>query len=254
MLQVNLKVFGGVYDTVMVLNFKESLTNAGKHWDMSAVMKAQGKLTYLPHTLELLFVLLLAWVVSGWWIAEDIDGRGIAYEPMHLEEKLPSNVKPLMHVALFGAEQKGRVVTKKMVVAPVVESRLNMQLLGTVVAAERSAAVVLLQGSRKQQVFFIGEMIQPGVVLDGVEVAAIIVNHDGKAERIALQKSNVGSVVNSSSTTRQGASLERVLQRSHLQKEMRDLPRLFSQARGVPHLNQGRVDGFMVTAIVPGSL
>jgi len=213
----------------------------------------------LPSIFELLFVLCLAWLVSGWWSGSSTTSYQV--ESNHIDDLSTSifNVEKVIAGKLFGALQHGEAENETTVSKPVVVSKLNIRLLGTVVAGDRSAAVVSLNGASKQQVFFIGERLQAGVELDAVEVDAIVVLHQGKHERIVLNKDAPLQSVGlkspiSAPPVRALGGMHRQMNRRYLNKQVRNFPKLLSQARVVPHFNQGKSDGFEIKEIVPGSL
>ncbi len=45
-----------------------------------------------------------------------------------------------------------------------------------------------------------------------------------------------------------------VLRRAEVQKQLANLPSLLTSARATPHHSNGRMDGFLLTEIAPGSL
>ena len=212
-------------------------------------------LSATPRWMEIGLVLLLAWVIAGWWVgSEDTPKAAFTTLPKSIKASTVQD-EDWLDAPLFG-KQEVKVVAPKLAVAkPVVVSRLNLKLLGTVVAGERSAAVVIVGGSNKQQVFFLGDMIQPSVSLDKVEVDAIVVNNHGKSERVALPKGKSLLLVGHAAlpTVRPNTVLH-TLQRSALNRQVRNFPKLLSQARVVPHFSQGKSDGFVIGEIVPNSL
>jgi len=166
------------------------------------------------------------------------------------------DVASLTNTSLFGVMAKVAVIPEP-VAKPVQVSRLNIKLLGTVVAGEHSAAIVKLSGSREQNVFFIGDAIQPGVKLHDVEADAIVVERNGKLERIVMDEgAHLKSASNRMAAPARPAvqRMQRRVNRNHLQSQIRDFPKLLSQARVVPHFLDGKADGFVISDIVPGSL
>ena len=172
----------------------------------------------------------------------------------------------MLNAPLFGTpapttEAKPVVIeTVQAAPKPSVMSRLKIKLLGTVVAGARSAAIVIMPGSGKQQLFFLHDTLQPQVTLETVEARAITINHQGTMERIELESSDAagGSYVASETITAPPAPMapriQQRMQRSYLNQQIQNLPQLLNQARAVPHFNQGKLDGFMITTIAPGSL
>jgi len=220
------------------------------------IFQARQGLSIAPRWVELVLVVALAWVVSTWWVStEPSNFQSVEGGLIQSKEGSLFDTTMLSDVSLFGKQEKAQAVIKKEVLRPVVVSRLNIKLLGTVVANEHSAAIVLLNGGGEQQVFFLGDTIQSGVSLTKVEVDAIVVEHQGKPERIVMSKSKLLVEGEASSVPALvSSSREQRVSRLYLNQQVRNFPKLLSQARVVPHFNQGKSDGFVISNIVPNSL
>ncbi|MDQ6968854.1 MAG: type II secretion system protein N [Mariprofundaceae bacterium] len=203
----------------------------------------------LPRYVELILVVLLAWLVSAWWQTDIVAQQA----PVSIsQESLPAwDVHKMVATALFGENIKV-LVPKKSVVKTIVASRLNVKLLATVVAGKRSAAVVILNGSGPQKLFRLGEQLQAGVVLEKVEVDAIVVNNHGSTERITMEKNK--SIAGLAVFNASKKVLRKHLDRAYLNQAIGNFSKLLSQARALPHFSQGKADGFVLSEIVPGSL
>ncbi|MDX8388184.1 MAG: type II secretion system protein N [Ghiorsea sp.] len=214
----------------------------------------------LPRWVEYGLVLLAAWLVAGMFVTQPSKQAQLnaTSQPAGQEnEGLASPQDFMNQVDLFG-KAKSKAVERKKPVA-VVASQLKIKLIGTVVAGDKSAAMVTLNSSKKQHVFFIGHEIQKNVTLQSVEPSEIVVDNHGKMERISLEKGK--AIVSSQSNKakirrpkvdnrRQGRNIDR----GHLQKQMRNFSTLLSQARVAPHFTNKKADGFTITEIVKGSL
>ncbi len=142
-----------------------------------------------PRYIEFCLLLSMVWLALGWWQSSSFSGMKLK-SSTH-EQIKPINIKQLVQIPLFGKQTKPVVIKKKAIVpAPAVH--LNIKLLATIVAKKRSAAVITINNST-QQVFFLGDTIQPGVILDAVEVASIIVKNHNRYEHIYFPKLNVGA-------------------------------------------------------------
>ena len=211
-----------------------------------------------PLFTEVLLVVAMAWVVAGALVSSparpSLPGAVLDVQG----EKAAVDLSLLTTTPLFGEYKKpdehAPVVVEK-VVAP---SRLDLKLLGTVVAGGNSAAIIKLASGKHQRVVYVEEQVQPGVMLQSVEADAIVVDNGGKLERISIQKSGAmpgfTSAPNAHLPRASGVAVKRELSRSNLQRQTRDLPTLLSQARVVPHFENGKSKGFMINDIVPGSL
>jgi len=231
--------------------------------DEGTVMK---QIMHLPENLPLLFeltlVAMLAWVVSGWLLPNDeLTLSGLSQNTREATSTL-SDITGLLTVPLFGKIQQ--VQSPKPVAQkpkPVVVSSLNIKLLGTIVAGENSAAIVAVAKRSEQQVFFIGDRIQPGVILKEVEAEAIVVERGGKLERISLEQGAKltvtpmpGAAIAASPGLASAQPTSIKMNRAHLQQQLQNFPVLMTQAKAVPHLENGKPKGFAITQIAPGSL
>lgn len=217
----------------------------------------------LPGMLELALVVMAAWMVAGWLLPSGAGDPVITPELQKSQGSGPVDIASLLTVPLFGESKKSGGATAAST-APVVQSRLNIKLLGTVVAEERSVAVVTISGSKEQLVFVIGQQMQSGVTLKSVEANAIVVDHSGKLERIEMEegppsqgaggRSPVGETRTKSQWGTAPSSDNRTVSRSMLDEELGDFSKLLSQARVVPNFEGGKADGFIIQSIAPGSL
>jgi len=199
--------------------------------------------------IELALVVLIAWVVSSWWQTGSSNQPSLDAVQIKQKQQRPLDIKLLESTALFGAEQQVKMVRHKP--ERVVASRLNLKLLATVVSEKRAAAVVSINGSANQQVFFVGDEMLPGVRLETVEIAAIVVKNHGQFERVLLPKSQSikGIEVHQAQYRK-----KRTLKRFELDRQIKNLPKLLSEAKVVPYFRGGKVDGFVIGDIVVGSL
>jgi len=222
---------------------------------MKQIMHLPGN---LPLLFELTLVAMLSWVVSGWLLPSDeLKPFGLSQNTRAAATTLP-DITGLLTVPLFGKIrllQSSKPVVQKP--KPVVVSRLNIKLLGTVVAGENSAAIIAVAKRREQQVFFIGDRIQPGVILKEVEAEAIVVERGGKLERISLEQSVKLTSIPMSGFAASPASAQPTsikMSRPHLQQQLQNFPALMTQAKALPHFVNGKPKGFAITQIAPGSL
>ncbi len=218
-----------------------------------------------PKWMEVVLVVLAAWFVVGLFIAPNsMPSMGVSKV---IEAELPTtgvDARLLQQVHLFGqpSAPKKNPQAVKAKIAPVVVSRLNIKLMGTVVAGDKSAAMVTVGSGKKQAVFFLKEEIQPNVTLEEVEPTEIVVNNRGKRERIGIEAGKKLPQVAPATVPRRVASrspirtdiLNKKIDRNHLNSQMRNFSTLLSQARVSPHFSNGKPDGFKISEIVKGSL
>jgi len=216
---------------------------------------------HIPLLFELTLVALLAWVVSGWLLPSDeLKPFGLSQNTRETTTTLP-NITGLLTVPLFGKLQVQATKPVAQKPKPVVMSRLNIKLLGTVVAGKNSAAIVAVAKRREQQVFFIGDRIQPGVILKEVEAEAIVVERGGKLERISLEQGAKltvtpmpGTAIAASPGLASAQPTNIKMNKIRLQQQLQNFPVLMTQAKAVPHFVNGKPSGFAITQIAPGSL
>ncbi len=158
-----------------------------KSWCKCAVMDLQLWSIRAPRYIEFCLLLSMVWLALWWWQTSSFNSMKLK-NSIH-EQIKPINIKKLVQIPLFGKQTKP-VVIKKKVIAPAPVVHLNIKLLATIVAKKRSAAVIAINNSI-QQVFFLGDAIQPDVILDSVEVASIVVKNHNRYERIYLTKPNI---------------------------------------------------------------
>jgi len=143
---------------------------------------------YIPRGTEIVLIILLGWIAASWWFQNA--ETEVLVKPLAQTTKAKSNAyKSISKVALFG-EQKNtiaHVATSPKIMA---KSNLKVKLLGTVVAGDRSAAVMSV-GKSAETTFFLGDHLQAGVSLKAVKVDAVIIDHQGKLERISLSKKKI---------------------------------------------------------------
>ncbi len=228
-------------------------------------MRASRLWVWVPRWLEIGLVVLAAWLVSGWWTNSE---HGALLSAQTNEQVHPVaqdvDINLLRQTPLFGQVASQQAVTQPQKEdKPVVESRLNIKLIGTVVAGEKSAAMVSVQSSRKQEVFFLHEEIQPHVTLEEVAATGIVVNNHGKRERISIEAGKPIAQAPRVTAPKKAAAAPRVampntinrkINRSKLNAQMRNFSTLLSQARVSPHFTNKKPDGFMISEIVKGSL
>ena len=228
-------------------------------------MRASRLWVWVPRWLEIGLVVLAAWLVSGWWTNSEHGALPSAQTNGQVHPVAQDvDINLLRQTPLFGQASSQQAVTQpRKEDKPVVESRLNIKLIGTVVAGEKSAAMVSVQSSRKQEVFFLHEEIQPHVTLEEVAATEIVVNNHGKRERISIEAGKPIAQAPRVTAPQKAAAVPRVampdtinrkINRSKLNAQMRNFSTLLSQARVSPHFTNKKPDGFVISEIVKGSL
>jgi len=203
---------------------------------------------WLPRIIEAAILLALAWMLAG-WLSGGMDEPAI-HGMAHPDAAEPPDVVEIAAFPLFGRQASVSAGPKSGSVPPVAATtRLNIRLLGTVVAGDRSSAVMRL-GSGKEMVVFIGGDIQPGVRLEQVDSVSIVVDNRGRKEKVLMAKGSLGT----GAAAIQDTSVRHTFSREAIRNHMQDLPKLLTGALAVPHQMNGKPDGFLIEEIVPGSL
>jgi len=221
--------------------------------DLLASIEFPGK---LPLVANLALLLLMAWVISSWFVSRDQLAPVQSRTTTISQQSMPALSE--LQGSIFG-KSGVQPYASKPVEKKVVKSRLNIKLLGTVVAGDDSAAVISLAGKSEEQVFFVGGLLQQGVSLHEVFEDAIVVDRGGSLEKIMMDKGD-GLV---SSPMLQ--SLQSVAPATPDGRRLVGMPpvptagsgefmALLSQARVTPHFVNGKAEGFVVSNIVPGSM
>ncbi len=220
----------------------------------------------IPVFSEILLVAGLAWVVSGWLLPANAPKSPASPLTTNSSSIELPDLADLINVPLFGNIQKQTQAA--MLVPPpkaIVISPLNIKLLGTVVATDHAAAIIAPTKGGEQRVYFIGDSIQPGVILKTVEAEAIVVKRGGKLERIYLEQNKklTSSPLSPAPTPNKNAiarshllpqTIQKSMNRKQLQQRLQNFPALLSQARVTPHMVNGQPNGFTISEIAPGSL
>jgi len=208
---------------------------------------------WLPRVAEAGLVLLAAWLVAGWLTGGVVDQamRGSVNSDAVVQGP---DAAAIAAFPLFGKQAVAAgapVVSAPVAAAP---TRLNIRLLGTVVAGDRSMAVMQLDVG-EEKVVFIKQDILPGVTLELVEADAIVVDNRGRKEKVLMAKGSLGVVAPTQPViSPANTSNQRTFTHDAIQEHMQDLPKLLTGALAIPHQTDGNPDGFLIQDIVPGSL
>jgi len=209
---------------------------------------------WLPRVVEAGLVLLAAWLVAGWLTGGMVDQAIQDISNHDVAMQAPDTVA-IAAFPLFGKQVVAPVAPVASTPVAPAPTRLNIRLLGTVVAGDRSLAIMQL-GAGEEKVVFINQDIQPGVSLELVEADAIVVNNRGRKEKVLMAKGSLGSGASVVQPTNVPAEMtsQRTFTREDIQDHLQDLPKLLTGALAVPHQTNGNPDGFLIQDIAPGSL
>ncbi|NOZ63911.1 MAG: hypothetical protein GXO71_03065 [Caldiserica bacterium] len=132
---------------------------------------------------------------------------------------------------------------------PPVKKELNLKLKGTVVGKEAfSFAVIEDTKSRKQDLYRIGDTINNLKITAIKENEVILQSAEGQVS-LTLSEKLPSSLAAPSSETE-----VRILSRQEVEEAKRNVNQLFSQVRISPFFKSGKMEGFRVSYIIPGSM
>lgn len=142
---------------------------------------------HAPKGLESLLLLLLTWLIMSWWLS----AKETNISSMPLAESTSAayptkNLTKVSSVPLFG-KLENMVASKDIAPKPVTNSKLDIKLLGTVVAGKRSAAVMTI-GKSSETTFFLDDNLQDGVFLKAVKADAVILSNRDRMELVNLSE------------------------------------------------------------------
>jgi general secretion pathway protein C len=138
----------------------------------------------------------------------------------------------------------------------------KIRLIGVVMGDKRGVfAIVEELGSKKQALYRLHEQILDlGEVAD-IQRDGIVIRQGnleewlelGLTEKPAIPGINATASPSTASPQAPGAPLRKVIDRREVELAMNDLPKLMTQARAVPHMINGAVNGFRIDYMAPDS-
>jgi general secretion pathway protein C len=140
-------------------------------------------------------------------------------------------------------------------------------LLGTVAGDQANAvAVIEDKKKRKQDLYKVGDSVQDALIKKILR-GKVVLEVGGKDEILAMEETTASSSSSTPGTSRSRStpanipgsrtrSLERTisLRRNDIDESLQDINALLSQARILPHFENGEADGLAVTGIKAGSI
>ncbi|MCJ8343909.1 hypothetical protein MJH12_00040 [bacterium] len=198
------------------------------------------------------------------------------------------NPKMIVDKDLFGVKPPPVIKTPKKkdtkpVVAPprqpkvikAVASNLRLELHGVIMDEDDSVAFIYNLTNRENNVYSVGEIIQPGVKLKKVLLHKIIIDNNGKEQVIvekgykddlknllsgtAVYKEGPAQKVHKQSPSRKSQfAVTKVkdkvfITREEVGKQVKNLASLLSQVRVQPYFRGGRAQGFKILHVKRGS-
>jgi general secretion pathway protein C len=132
---------------------------------------------------------------------------------------------------------------------------LQIVLLGTVVGSERdSFAIIEEKKGKKQDLYKVGDSIQ-GAVIKRILRGKVILTVQGMDKILTIEEeasSRRTGEVAGQEPLRRGESI--TVSRTDVEKSLKNVHQLLSQARVRPHFSEGKPDGLAITHIKRGSI
>lgn len=137
---------------------------------------------------------------------------------------------------------------KPVATLPPVKKELNLKLKGTVVGKEAfSFAVIEDTKSRKQDLYRVGDSIRNLKITKITENEVILQGAEGPLS-LTLSEKLPSSLASLPETE------VRVVSRKEIEEAKRNVNQIFSQVRISPFFKSGKMEGFRVNYIIPGSM
>jgi type II secretion system protein C len=139
------------------------------------------------------------------------------------------------------------------------KTSLDIDLVGTIVVndASRSVAAIELKQDKKIEPFMIGDTILDKATVISIARKKVVLrnNASGELEYVGMKDDDEDSLKPAGSEGIKQVGNNRVLiERTELNKSLANLNELLTQARAVPNIENGVVNGFKLFGVQPGSL
>jgi general secretion pathway protein C len=138
---------------------------------------------------------------------------------------------------------------------------LNVKLWGTAIDSDPRASHAIIEdlATRAQALYRIGDTVLDVATLTRVEWDRVVLERDGVEEVLDLELQRRGpnargAAVPAAGRIQRTADNKFVIDRREVEKTVKNLNEVFTQARAVPHFQDGTTVGFRVFQIKPGSV
>lgn len=184
--------------------------------------------------------------------------HSIAHSPSSLAEQIRTSglfpVPAIAPGAIEGAGVSGGPMRQAMNVAS------KIKLLGVVVGDREGVSAIVEELASKRQLFFrlhdqipdvgeISEIRRGGILIRQGDQQELLELLTGQPDKPPVpQVASTGPAANTP-----GEPIRKALDRREVEQAMNDLPKLLSQARAVPYLVNGTMNGFRLDYIAPAS-
>jgi general secretion pathway protein C len=136
----------------------------------------------------------------------------------------------------------------------------KLKLLGVVIGDHEGVSAIVEELSSKRQLFFrLHDQIPDAGEISEIRRDGIVVRQGDQQELLELAASQIEKplaapvTVVSAAVPTPGTPVRTVLDRRDVEQAMGDVPKLLSQARAVPYLVNGAMNGFRLDFIAPSS-
>lgn len=180
----------------------------------------------------------------------------VSYAPTEYAEDVRSSGLFLLPAAPQGVASQG--VSAGAPVRASLGVAAKLRLIGVVLGAQRGVFAIVEELSSKKQVLYrLHDQIPELGEVSEIRRDGMVVRQGDLEELLELGLSDKPAVaaVGSSPATPQapGAPVRKVIDRREVELAMNDLPKLLTQARAVPNMVNGTVNGFRIDYIAPAS-
>ncbi len=204
-------------------------------------------------------------------IAEALSVPGGLVRPSSVSDReadvstaLPVLVERIRSSGLFPLPIDPLGITATGSVAPPARAPLNLasklKLLGVVIGDHEGVSAIVEELSSKRQLFFrLHDQIPDAGEISEIRRDGIVVRQGDQQELLELAASQIEKPPSPPVTTAAavaptpGIPVRTVLDRRDVEQAMGDVPKLLSQARAVPYLVNGAMNGFRLDFIAPSS-
>jgi len=140
------------------------------------------------------------------------------------------------------------------------KTSLDIDLVGTIVVndASRSVAAIELKQEKKIEPFMIGDTILDRATVVSIARKKVVLknNASGELEYVGMKDEEDDNLkpVGADSGVKQVGNNRILIERTELNKSLANFNELLTQARAVPNIENGVVNGFKLFGVQPGSL
>ena len=177
---------------------------------------------------------------------------------------LPAMVEHIRTSGLFPLPPDPLGISTTGASAPTPRAPLNLasklKLLGVVIGEHEGVSAIVEELSSKRQLFFrLHDQIPDVGEISEIRRNGMVVRQGDQQELLELDASQIEKPTpapvpaGSSVAPMPGSPVRTVLDRREVEQAMGDLPKLLTQARAVPYLVNGAINGFRLDFIAPSS-